>query len=236
MTRYANRIALIILSTIIQFYMTVPAVAMPEGKITLQIIDENRNPMPGIEVVIGFDGIGVKAFRGYTDARGSFTASYSTAGGVSYAAKKDGYYESQGRINLQRIEGDRWVPWNEQVQLMLRKIEKPVPMFARNTKLSGLIIPVANKDVGFDLVEYDWVPPFGAGKQGDIIFKLERKYNNADDYDCSLIITFSEEYDGIQLIKEDRSKGSLFKLPRHAPEKGYQRLLSKIRRKGDASA
>jgi hypothetical protein len=38
-------------------------------------------------------------------------------------------------------------------------------------------------------------------------------------------VTFSNKYDGIQLIEEDLQYGSVFKLPRYAPESDYQDKL-----------
>lgn len=212
----------VFLSAFFLFGIVSPVFSMPEGKITLQVIDENGNTMSGIEVAVGFDGTKVKAFKGYSDASGLFSASYETAGGVSYAAKKDGYYDSHGKVNLQNIEGNRWVPWNPTVQLTLRKIENPVPMYARDTQMFGLTIPAIGEAIGFDLILYEWLPPYGNGKNADFIFRLDKRYVSEYDFESTLTITLSNKFDGIQLVADSYSNGSYFKLPRFAPDSGYQ--------------
>ena len=54
-------------------------------------------------------------------------------------------------------------------------------------------------------------------------------YNSDVAYDSKLELTFPNKLDGIQLIKEDRTVGSDFKLPRLAPETGYQNKLIRSR-------
>ena len=45
-----------------------------------------------------------------------------------------------------------------------------------------------------------------------------------------MIITFSNEFDGIQQIKDDRKYGSMLKLPRYAPENGYKKTIRLTRK------
>jgi hypothetical protein len=58
-----------------------------------------------------------------------------------------------------------------------------------------------------------------------MFFRLDRKFVSRDDFEGLLTITFPNKYDGIQLVKYDRRGGSNFKLPRFAPEDGYQAKL-----------
>jgi len=215
-------------ANILCFSITAQSIAMPDAKITVLVVDESGSPMPGIEVAIGFDGQGkVKAYKGFTDAAGTFSAANETAGGVSCAATKNGFYESRGRYDFSasQIQNNTWLPWNPEVRLILRKIGKPVPMYARDTKESRLDIPAVGKEIGFDLIEYNWLPPYGSGKHADFVFRLDKRFKNEKDFDSTLTITFSNPYDGIIFVKEERRHGSLFKLPRFAPESGY---LSKL--------
>lgn len=117
------------------------------------------------------------------------------------------------------------------MRVVLRKKENPVPMYAMNTRLPPnsppkyMIVPVVEKKVGFDLIEYDWMPPYGKGKRTDFIIEAVRTYTNDRDFDSTLTITFPNLFDGIQLYKEDRTNGSIFKLPRFAPVTGYSSKL-----------
>jgi hypothetical protein len=144
---------------------------------------------------------------------------------VSFGTEEEGCYKSSGVYEYKNHEGGHWLPWNPTVKLVLRKIEKPVPMYARNTQMSRLEIPVVDKEVGFDLIKYDWMPPYGEGKYADFVFKLERKYKNDWEFESTLTITFSNKRDGIQLVKQNRKYGSAFKLPRFASKTGYKSKL-----------
>lgn len=206
-----------------------------EAKVTAKVVNEEGKPMSGEEIYIGFEGPGGggEGVKGLTDMNGYFTATGKTIRSVSFMVRKTGYYQTYTEYDFTRTESGilkstRWLPWNPEVTLVMRKIENPVAMYARDMTKSGSIkIPVVGKEVGFDLIEYDWVDPFGKGKQADFIFKLDSTVKSQDEYDGTLTLTFSNKYDGIQIVKEDREYGSRFKLPRLAPENGYQKKLAK---------
>ncbi len=207
----------------------------PEASITAQIVDENGVVIQNQDVTIGFEGGGKGGkIQLKTDVQGRVTATYGTTGKVALNVVKDGYYVTSTIYEFAKMEAHRflpktyrWLPWNPEVKLVLRKIGKPVPMYARDTNKSGLEFPAAGKAIGFDLIEYSWMPPHGHGKHADFYLKLEKRYVSDDDFDSTLTITFPSKFDGIQLVKEDRRNGSMFKLPRFAPEDGYQQKLIK---------
>jgi len=103
----------------------------------------------------------------------------------------------------------------------MRKIENPVPMYARDAKSSNLAIPEEGKELGFDLIEFDWVPSYGKGKVADFIFNLKSRFSGMRDYESRLTLKFSNKNDGIIKITENFDNGSEFKLPRFAPKNGY---------------
>ena len=200
----------------------------PKAKITVKIVGEDGNTIEGADVGISFElpkgRNNFNNIKGFSDAGGLFTASSASLVDASCGVEKNGYYKSYGRyVFKEGLKSGRWLPWNPTMEILLRKIEKPVPMYRRNTKMTRprLEIPVAGKDVGFDLVKYDWLPPYGNGIKADFIFKLEKHYINAQDFDAQLTLTFSNKFDGIQIHKDNRKDGSLFKLPRYAPVDGY---------------
>lgn len=208
----------------------------PEAKITAQVVDENGAPISNQEIRVGFEGAQGKGkvFNGVTDVNGRYTASHETLRSMSFTVNREGYYRTYSEYEFVKMEPQRflpktykWLPWNPEVKLVLRKIVNPVPMYARDTKKSGLRLPVAGKAVGFDLMEYDWMPPYGKGRHADFIFTLNETYKGEYNFDSALSITFLNKYDGIQIVKEDLRNGSMFKLPRFAPEDGYQSKLTK---------
>ncbi|WP_157046095.1 hypothetical protein [Geotalea uraniireducens] len=187
------------------------------------VIDEEGKPMEGINVGIGFEkntGSGTKGIpvRGVTDSMGKFTGKHNTLEGVQYRAYKGGYYESSGEYRFKNEVGKKWQPWNPEIKLVLRKIEKPVPMYAR--QFVG-VLPLKDKDIGCDLIANDWVKPYGKGTHSDIIFHLRKRYVDDSDYSADLLIKFSGKNDGYIKYDLNMYNGSEFKLPRYARVDGY---------------
>lgn len=207
---------------------------MPEAMITLRVIGENGEPIENADVRIGFaqprkaaGGVDSKFVEGKTDKNGLFTASHRTIGELGYEINKINYYGSYGEYRYKSVESNRLQPWNQEFRVILRKIENPVPMYAiRLTMSKTLELPKTGTEIGFDLIERDWVAPYGKGTQADLIFKADRKFVSNHEYDGTLTVTFANKYDGIILHKENRINGSYFKLPRYAPEDGYKASLT----------
>lgn len=142
-----------------------------------------------------------------------------------------------GGYDFQKLRTFGWEPYNSELTVMLRKIENPVPMYARDIRNSLIEIPVVGINVGFDLIKFDWVTPYGSGSQSDFIFHLEKQVFDWKNFDSTLTITFKNKYDGIQPYYEVLQSGSEFKLPRYAPKEGYQDrlILHEWRSPGDGS-
>lgn len=212
---------------------TLSEMATADSRVTFKIVDEAGMPVELAHIGVGYIvlswGIQNKTFdvKGYSDATGHFSSSANASKKIGFTVKREGYYDSVGQFEYKKITDEKWEPWNPEVKVVLRKIENPVPMYARDTKKSNLIMPVAGKDVGFDLINYDWVTPYGKGSQSDLQFRLEGSYINSNNYDITLTITFIGHYNGIQLVQEDISQGSVFKLPRFAPDNGYEQKIVK---------
>jgi len=211
------------------------AVEFPDAKITLKVVDEEDTPVELVQASITTQAIDYTKMKfGYiktkclTDSSGLFTGSSPSLNNLSFGARKDGYYNSVGSYSFQDNKNGHWEPWNPEIKIILRKIQNPIPMYARDAYMSlpHIEIPATGEEFGFDLVEYDWVAPYGKGKHADFIFRLEKRYVNSQDFDSKLILAFSEKFDGIQTIKDNRKEGSQFKLPRFAPEIGYKNMLT----------
>jgi hypothetical protein len=212
------------------FAQSSTAFVLPRAKITVAVIDENGRPVEGADVGIGFEkntGWGVKEIpvEGRTNTEGLFSGSAFAMGHVGFTASKEDFYKSVGAHDFENGKFGRWVPWNPIITIVLRRIENPVPMYARDLELKPLEIPIQGEDVGFDLLESDWVTPYGHGKTADLVVRLARVDGNADSFDSKLTVSFTNKFDGIQTFKDDRRFGSVFKLPRFAPETGYDAQL-----------
>jgi hypothetical protein len=166
-------------------------------------------------------------------------------GSVGIAAHHDGYYWSSGFLveftNLVGLVNKKWQPWNPVVDVVLKMIGNPIPMYARSTR--ELNIPVEGEAIGFDLIKADWVAPHGQGEVVDIFFQLDRspsrvvstRYGDLELFDVALSVSFPNEGDGIQaVIVPVRGGRSNLRLPATAPENGYvSNLVKRVAREED---
>jgi hypothetical protein len=199
------------------------------AKLTVQVVDEQHMPIQGARVNLTFmDPITRKGvpISGLTDASGVFAGEGGSDSSIGGIVQKNGYYSSGFPFEPFRDAKDgRWQPWNPTYVSLLRKIEKPIPMYARSFR--ELTIPEIQKPCGFDLEVGDWLAPYGKGKVADFIMTLQREYENRNKFNVSVVISFSNPLDGIQEVKLPKEwQCSEFEWPRLAPETGYQPKLS----------
>ena len=94
-------------------------------------------------------------------------------------------------------------------------------MYAR--KLCEIYVPEVERPCGFDLIESDWLPPNGKGKHADLFFTVKGQVAGDTNYVGELRLTFPNEKDGIVRVPVvDRMFGSELRMPRLAPEDGYE--------------
>lgn len=161
----------------------------------------------------------VGASKGISDINGFVTLEGKTVeASIGYGAEKDGYYKVMGARYMFTSTGYlRLLPWNPTIEVVLKRIKKAVPMYAR--RLSGGL-SLLNEPFGYDLKAGDWVSPHGKGEIADIIFVSKLTENGDRVYDWTMKLTFSNPGDGIQRFKPDPSFMRL-RSPYEAPEEGY---------------
>lgn len=219
-------LVLLLLFCIIGAIAQVPNALLPEAKVTIKVLDEAGSPVSAADVVVGFEynkgsGVGSQELKGRTDAKGTYSASGKTSGYVTYVASKAGYYRTTGQpfVTSEKDAG-QWKPYNPTLSIVVKKITNPIPMYARQSLETD--IPKGEQPVGFDLVVSDWVAPFGKGKSGDLLFKVDARVASWKDYASSLQITFPNPGDGIIAVPANPKYGSELRLPRLAPEGAYK--------------
>lgn len=202
---------------------------LPKAMLTFKVVDELGNPISGIEVGAGFGRntgagsttIGKSAITGID---GKCTLKGNSLDFVTYVVKKQGFYDISGIYKFKNKGLGRWQPWNPEIKISLRKIEKPVPMYAR--QFVG-VLPLQNKDIGCDLIANDWVKPYGKGTHSDMVFHLRKQYVADSDFSADLLIKFSGKNDGFIKYDLNMYNGSEFKLPRYAPVDGYAKQFER---------
>ena len=202
----------------------------PMASLTIKVTDERGEPIMDAEVGLGSEqgyknGSPVmQAVTGRSNSKGLFNTKVRTSNFITYGAIKDRYYSSLGEYRFKEKKRWHWEPWNPEVTLVLRKIENPVPMYAR--QIRDLMLPALNKNIGFDLIYSDWVKPYGSGLKADIYFKVVSNYTSNLEFDGKLLVTAPSNMDGF-IITDQKMYGSQYKLPRLAPSEGYVREIVK---------
>ena len=209
----------------------------PKAKITILAVDyETGEPIQGAKATFVLTrakehGMGLsyaKRVSGLTDVDGKVTLSGNTTAFVNYFAEYEGYYGGGDDYQFDLKESMfqfRHTPWNPTLTVRLRKKGNKTAMYA--ARISGIEIPKLNEPIGFDLMEADWVAPYGNGTVRDFIFIVTKNYTNRDKYSGTLELTFSNKYDGIYAYPIDKNYHSGPPLPYFAPEEGYQDKLMK---------
>lgn len=111
-------------------------------KVTARVIDEDQNPLPNTPIRIGIHNVNdykdqYNDFRGVTDTEGRFSAEGLGRGLAKIEVEQEGYYPSQKTVTCnegtaeQIREAKRFLPWNPEVEIMVKKIGKPIPMLVR---------------------------------------------------------------------------------------------------------
>jgi hypothetical protein len=196
-----------------------------EWKVTLKVVTETGQPVTGAKAVVGYYSKSIPAsIEGLTDTNGIFTASHSAHSGIlGFSAEKAGYYTTREPSYDLGFTYDP-AKWNPTQTIVLKKIGKPIAMYARKVQIE---FPETNKPIGFDLVEGDWVTPYGKGKQADFIFQAERRWVSRRDFDCAVKLTFSKPGDGLIPVSIPQNQGSVLRMSAIAPTNGYLPEISK---------
>ena len=189
---------------------------------------------------IGRDGRALQdihtTVEGLTDTNGVYHYRGAFNAENGWGVRKEGYYDAEYlKIQFTSVAFGRLQPWGKQYDVTLRRIVKPIAMYATTMcDPRPVKIPELSKPYGFDLMKSDWVAPFGKGEKADFIFKLDscdakvppgyyemypraiRRKNE------TLTVAFSNPDDGIQGFISAPRQGSTFRSPRYAPESGYE--------------
>jgi hypothetical protein len=201
---------------------------IPEWKAVVKVIDEAGQPVPGADVTIGYyvpppegQSIASASKKGRTDTNGVFSASeHSTTTDLFFGAGKDGFYRAHFDYELGLWLQYDPVKWNPTVTLLLKKIRKPIPMYAKYIEGGP---PVFNEPMAYDLMVGDWVAPHGKGQVADIIFNGELNQNAKNDFNYKLVVSFPKTGDGIQeFTVPDTEKNSGLRSSYEAFADGYQ--------------
>jgi len=188
-------------------------------KITVAVSDLDAKPVSNATVNVFFeqkDGNQYKV-EGETDSLGMHVVEGMTRSSVGGSVRKEGYYRSVFHLPFatgqERIDSNRWLPWNPTIPVVLKRIRNPVSMIL---KFAHMQIPQFDEPLGFDLEKHDWVAPDGQGEVPDMLVKFE----TIDDTSPfrKLVVEFPGEMNGAYVRKKDDH--SILKSDYHAMTNG----------------
>ncbi len=216
------------------FAGSVFAAPLKTASFIVRTVDEEGRPVSNAVVEIGFNqGYGPGMIHEFeklsatTDTNGLCTLAGKCDGTLGGNVHKSGYYRSLlNNISITNSTLSHWLPIDKEYKVILRPILNPIPMYAKRTNLR---IPVSGDSLGYDLEKGDWLLPYGNGSTADFLFRVQCVWSGEESpygekyYDATVDLTFSNEDDGIIEFADSQpaSEGSIFRLPRFAPEVGY---------------
>ena len=200
----------------------------------VRAIDEDQQPVTNAIVSVDFyQGYGAGMMRNFekkedrTDTNGLCRFKGKCDGDIGWNIGKKGYYTTIGpRLDATNATFTQWLPADKEYEIILRPILNPIPMNAKKTNIQ---ISVFDEPLGYDLEKGNWISPHGNGLTADFIFQVRCVWSGDESpygekyYDASVELTFSNEDDGIIEFADSQLplEGSIFRLPRHAPDIGY---------------
>lgn len=213
-----------VIVSLLLLHLTAQGAIYPEFKLTFRIVDGSGEPIQGANVWIPEEAR-------FTDKDGIATVSgRASHGDTHFRISKEGYYKSGSSYlveklppyNMYKFERSRlgrWLPWNPTVEVLLKKINDPIPMY---TNYVELMFPSGEEARGFDLFKSDWIAPHGEGQQADILFRaVKEPAEGSGAWDYELEISFLNEGDGFIPFRRGENDYSLLISDQLAPESGY---------------
>ncbi|MFA6173423.1 MAG: hypothetical protein WC701_07015 [Kiritimatiellales bacterium] len=144
-----------------------------DAKATILAVDADGLPVQDADVKARLFNSkykdGYQRFSGKTSSNGCFVVEGKAISELEWEIEKPGYYKSHGeydfgevgRAQKEEVVGGKWQPWNPILTTVVKQIRNPIPMYAKDVKVK---VPVLGSAVGFDLLECDWVSPYGRGR------------------------------------------------------------------------
>jgi len=197
----------------------------PEQKLRIRVTDESGKPLKDAACMGGWwKDVFVD---GTTDQNGVVELTARTARHETLAkAKVPGYYESESyKFMMTSSTMDHWEPWPVEVNLVMKKIRSPHPMYALEPGegMRFTFPKAAGAAFGFDLMAADWVVPYGKGIVSDCVLSVRKGEAKEDELlpPGTMHLAFSNSADGIIAAADAPLGGSVLASPTEAPISGY---------------
>lgn len=203
--------------------------ALSAGSVTIEVVDMDKAPVNEALVEYTFAGQSGKSLTGKD---GTVLLSGNREGRLSLYVSKNGYYTTSGEVFRGGLVGGahgKLVPLKaaKRYEVELKPVRDPVRMVSHRYRGYA---PVSEEPLGYDLVNRDWIHPFGRGVTADLYFHFHDITNTDSATTGTLTLSFPNDGDGITGFKAPRSFsqqfGSNLTPPHEGPVEGYLPFLS----------
>lgn len=175
------------------------------ARVVFRVMNDVGSPVVGVNVNVLFDmadrGEGRRVI-GTTDTNGVCVVEGKTVGVLKIEVSREGYYRTNDELcfitmgHEHEVKHGKWQPWELVKKITLLPVKNPVAQIAGTPDWKWT--KELNKWIGFDLMKYDFVEPYGTGKESDMEVMVE--WNGAwrqKDYSgMSLRLRFPQKFAG----------------------------------------
>lgn len=184
-----------------------------DAKILYRVVNDEGDPVANANVHIWFrtthPKLIVEDLVVNTDSNGMFVAAHKTNDRLSCGIDKAGYYHTFDRVTFSdprvytcAIDG-KWNPYGNTRTVILKKVKDPKVLVCLN-KTKKYVIPVYDTWLAFDFERYQFVAPYGEGKNPDVLLRFTLNNPARKDYHMKMDVSFTNmPYAGAYLMKKD---------------------------------
>ena len=184
-----------------------------DAKVIYRVVDDDGTPVVGATAHIWFRTTYpkkvIKDWILNTDSNGMFVAEYRTNDRLSIGIDKTGYYHTFERVTFSDpiaypfATDGKWQPYGSTRTVVLKKIEDPQEMICWE-RTKDYKIPVYNTWLGFDLERYQFIKPYGEGKESDVLLRFALNNPSRGDYHMKMEVSFTNNlHAGAYMMKKD---------------------------------
>lgn len=181
-----------------------------QAKECFRVVDQDGMPVPDAKIEGGLQtGAGYNDYtpiQGVTGTNGEFVVQGKCTNRIRCGITKDGYYASEfvlpNYAYRHSLMDGKWIPYGLQHTVVLKKIIDPVKLSHPNPPRRE------NPDVsgwhGYDLEQCEWLPPYGCGKNPDMLVRIMTDFAGPHDFKVFMEISFTNNpFAGACLLRKD---------------------------------
>lgn len=175
-------------------------------EVKMRVVDDAGAPVAGALSEIVFENYGQEVIRsGLSDSWGRYSARGQGNHSVMLFASKAGYYP----VLLRDLSKDT----DHDVEVTLPRVINPVQLYVlRIDDDQGIVFPIQNQWIGFDLEVADWVAPHGKGKTADFLLRFKNEFKGWKDWLARDIETLMAETKELAKFRNEEWTMEKFKI------------------------